>query len=163
MGIRYLNGASLTVRLPPGAVHPRVEISAELCILAARVRRAFPLSEPERFISLLDGAGKEIGVLRSLDELDAEARAIFQKELDRRYFTPRILHIEHLRQDGGMWRFRVQSQHGPAQFYVRNWRDSSHEIAQGRFQITSVDGQRFEIEDYESLDERSKALLDQLF
>ena len=79
------------------------------------------------------------------------------------YFTPTILSIESLRQDGGMWLFKVETQRGPAEFYVRNWRDSSHEISHLRFQIVSVDGQRFEIRDLNALDERSQALLDQLF
>jgi hypothetical protein len=104
-----------------------------------------------------------MGILRSLSELDDSSRKILEGELARRYFTPTIQAIESLRQDGGMWLFRVQTQRGPAQFYVRNWRDSSHEISHMRFQILSVDGQRFEIRDYMTLDERSKALLDQLF
>ncbi|HRK21093.1 MAG TPA: DUF1854 domain-containing protein, partial [Fimbriimonadaceae bacterium] len=77
--------------------------------------------------------------------------------------TPTIRAIDSLRQDGGMWLFKVQTQRGPAEFYVRNWRDSSAEISHNRFQIVSVDGQRFEIRDLNALDDRSQAALDQLF
>jgi hypothetical protein len=161
--IRYLDGSRLRVVSPEGATYPRIEIEGELSILAARIRRVFPFSNADEYFSVQDGAGKEIGILRSLEELDLESRETVRAELSRRYFTPLIQTITSLRQDGGMWLFKVETQRGPAQFWVRNWRDSSQEISQNRFQIMSVDGQRFEIRDYSALDERSQALLDQLF
>ncbi len=161
--IRYLESGQVSVELPPGATHPRVVLKDECCILAARIRKVFPLSHPDGFVSIQDGAGKEAGVLRTLGGLDEGSRSIVENELERRYFTPTILTIDSLKQDGGMWLFKVQTQRGPSSFYVRSWRDSSHEISQGRFQIVSVDGQRFEIRDLNALDERSQAQLDQLF
>ena len=161
--IRYLDGSRIRVFLPQGATHPRIEVEGELSILAGRIRKVFPLSDADAYFSIQDGAGKEVGVLRSLDELDEGSKDLLENELKRRYFTPTIQEIESLKQDGGMWLFKVRTQRGPAQFYVRNWRDSSHEISHMRFQIVSVDGQRFEIRDYAALDEKSQALLDQLF
>lgn len=161
--VRYLEGASVSVSLPPGATHPRVELKDELCILSTRIRKVFPLSHSEGYYSIQDGAGKEVGVLRSLSELDEDSRTILRKELERRYFTPIIEAIDSLKQDGGMWLFKVRTQRGPSSFYVRSWRDSSHEISHNRFQILSVDGQRFEIRDLQALDEKSQAQLDQLF
>ena len=61
-----------------------------------------------------------------------------------------------------MWRFSVQTQRGPAEFFVRNWRDSAVEIATNRWQIMSVDGGRFEIENITRLDAGSLRLMDQL-
>lgn len=161
--IRYLDGGRVRATLPEGATQPRIEVEDELSILAGRVRKVFPFSNAQGYYSIQDGAGKEVGVLRDMAELDEETRSIFESELARRYFTPTIQTIDSLKQDGGMWLFKVQTQRGPAQFYVRNWRDSSQEISHLRFQIVSVDGQRFEIRDLNDLDERSQALLDQLF
>ena len=161
--IRYLDGSRVKATLPEGATQPRIEVEDELSLLAGRIRKVFPFSNAEGYFSIQDGAGKEIGVLRKIDQLDDTTRDIFENELARRYFTPTIQSIESLKQDGGMWLFKVETQRGPAQFYVRNWRDSSHEISHLRFQIVSVDGQRFEIRDLNALDERSQALLDQLF
>lgn len=160
--VRYFEPHQLRAFRQPGAVHPRLEIIGEFVILSALIKRVFPLSNPTIYISILDGSGKEVGVLRTMDGLEPATLSIFQEELDRRYFTPQVDRIDALRSEAGMWRFDVQTQRGPTRFYVRNWRDSAHEITAGRWQILSVDGARFEILKLEDLDAKSQRLLDQL-
>ncbi|MBI1756378.1 MAG: DUF1854 domain-containing protein [Fimbriimonas ginsengisoli] len=161
--LTYLDPAEVTAWLPEGAAQPRVEIAGRLCILAAKIRRAFPLAHPEEYLSIQNDAGKEIGLLRSLDGIEPATRATLEEELDRRYFSPRISRIDGLEQQAGLWRFRVQTQRGPCEFFVRNWRDSAHEMGSGRWQIVAVDGQKYDIENLEKFDERSQGLLDQVF
>jgi hypothetical protein len=151
------------VRRDPGATSLRIEIVGEHTLLTAQIRRLFPASEPDRFFSIQDGFGKEVAILDSLEGADAETCERVEQEFDRRYFTPRIVAIDSLCQDGGMWLFEAVTQRGPVRFYVRNWRDSSHELKPGRWTILSVDGQRFEIPRWDELDERSRRLLEQLF
>lgn len=127
-----------------------------------KLHRCFPLSEPERYISVLDRDGKELAILDDLANMDVESRSLAARELDRRYFTPEIEHIEIMRQEAGMWFFVVRTQRGPSDFYVRNWRDSAFELSPGRWQITSVDGGRYEIPNVEALDPHSLRLLAQL-
>lgn len=160
--VRHIQGSALRAMRAEGAIHLRLEVRDEFCVPNARIRRAFPLSEPERYLSLQGADGKEIAVLESMDSLDVASRALIEEELDRRYFTPQISQILELRQDAGMWRFVVATQRGEAEFYVRNWRDSAQEIAPGRWQIFSVDGGRFEIVDVNKLDGRSQRLMDLL-
>lgn len=160
--LRYLDPVGIRAVLPPGATHLRVEIVGDRTVLSARVKRTFPLSEPVRFLSIQDGAGKEVGILRTVEGLDPQSRILIEEQLDRRYFTPRIERIESLKQEAGMWRFAVTTQRGPVDFYVRNWRDSANEIAPNRWHIHSVDGGRFEIPDLEELDAVSRRLMDQL-
>ena len=149
--------------LPEGGSQPRIEIKDRQTILNARVRRAFPLSNPKTYISIQDAGGNEIGMLPSMDGLDEDSRVVMEAELDRRYFAPMISKIDNLKQDAGMWHFTVQTQRGKAQFYVRNWRDSAYETAAGRWQIQSVDGLRYTIPDLNSIDARSQDLLEQVF
>ena len=160
--VRYLEPQQLRAFRPVGAIHPRVEVIDELVILAARIKRVFPLSNPNIYISIQDGGGKELGVLRTMENLDPETQSVFNEELDRRYFTPQISQIDALKSEAGMWRFDVQTQRGPTRFFVRNWRDNAHEITVNRWQILSVDGARFEIPNLEDLDAKSQRLLDQL-
>ena len=160
--IRYVEGRALRATRPEGAIHLRLEVEDQFCIPNARVKRAFPLSRTGEFLSLQGADGKEIGMLRDLAEVEDQTRRLLEEELDRRYFTPRIERIDALKQDAGMWRFNVQTQRGPTEFYVRNWRDSAVEIAVNRWQIVSVDGGRFEIPDLSKLDPQSLRLVDQL-
>lgn len=161
--IEYLDASDVTATLPEGSAQPRVTIDGRLCVMNARIRRAFPLSKADGYVSIQDGLGKEMGMLRSLEGLDPDTRAVFDNELDRRYFAPEILSISSLKQEAGMWQFRVETQRGFAEFYVRNWRDSAHEIGIGQWQINSVDGLRYAIRNLEELDNRSRDLLEQVF
>ncbi|MFY9233607.1 MAG: DUF1854 domain-containing protein [Fimbriimonadaceae bacterium] len=159
---RYIGGEWVRFWRPEASSHLRAEIEGERSLPVAIVRRAFPQSDPGQYLSIQGADGIEIGILKSIDELDPASREAVLLELDRRYYTPKILAVNVLRQDAGMWLFEVETQRGRSEFYVRNWRDSAHETGPGRLQITSVDGQRFEIEDYAKLDEKSQALLEQL-
>lgn len=161
--IRYLSGLSLRFEKAEGANHLRLEVMDDRCLLVCMIKRAFPLSQSEQFLSIQDAEGKEIGVLKHLSELDPSSRKLVEADLDRRYFTPKISRLVNLKQDGGMWTFNVETSRGPSEFYVRNWRDSSSEIAPGRFLIQSVDGKRYEVPNFNALDQKSQIMLEQLF
>jgi hypothetical protein len=159
---RELTGSDVKIWRPAGATHLRVEIVDDRVVLSARIRRLFPLSYPDKHFSIQDREGTEIGVLASLDNLDRESRKVLDEDLDRRYFTPILQSLDQVESQRGMWRFAGQTQRGPVEFWVRNWRDSSHELSPNRWQILSVEGQRYEIENLEALDDRSQRLLEQL-
>lgn len=156
--------------LEPEATRFSSDASESLSIIVGRgdevsgvqVRLLFPLNKPKSYVQVLNSDGKEIGIVPRLSDLDDDSRRAVTAALDRRYFTPRITSIKGLKQEGGMWHFNVDSNRGAAEFYVRNWRDSAHEIASGRLLLTSVDGQRFEIPNVNGLDQRSQVLLEQL-
>ena len=160
--LRFLDPGTVRASLPEGSSHLRIEIEGERCILHGSVRRAFPLTDPSEYLSVQEEGGKPVGLLRSMDGLDDHTKALIRADLDRRYFSPCITRIESLRPDASMWRFQVQTTRGPILFYVRNWRDSAHEVAPNRWFIQAVDGQRFEIRDMEALDAKSRSFLDQL-
>ena len=161
--IRYLEPEKVRFFKIEGATHLRAELKDELCILEVRLRRSFPFSSSGSYLSVQDASGKEIGIIKDPSDLSQESQKLIEAELERRYFTPKITAIDSLKLEGGMWTFVVKTQRGTSEFFVRNWRDSSHEIAPGRYQIYSVDGQRFEIPSYDAMDAKSKMLMDQLF
>jgi hypothetical protein len=124
--------------------------------------RAFPLSKPFEMISIRDAENKEFGIIESIEGLESESKKLAEDELDRRYFTPAITKINTLKNEASMWRFDVETTRGHSDFFVRNWRDNAHELTSGRWQITSVDGGRYEILNLDELDERSQILIEQL-
>jgi hypothetical protein len=159
---RYLDPSKLRVTLPAEDAGARMEIQGEDAIRNVQFRLMLPLSDTNTFIAIQDSAKKEVGVLKSLDGLDPDSRVVVERMLDRQYFTPKVLTIKSLKPEGGMWHFVVETSRGPAEYYVRNWRDSAHEISSNRWLVHSVDGQRFEIPRVDNLDVQSQNLMDQL-
>ena len=160
--IRYVDSHNVRAWRPEGSTHLRIEIADLQTILHARIKRAFPTSNPREFLSIQDGSGTEVGVIRSLEGMDQDSAQRFDEELERRYFTPVISEIRDLRQEAGMWKFVVDTQRGSTDFFVRNWRDSAHEVTVNRWLIQTVDGARFEIKDVEALSPKSRKFLDLL-
>lgn len=159
--LTYLDPANIELRRREGSLFLDVKID-DVWIENIRLVRAFPLSHTSAFISIRDEENKEFGIIEELSKLASTSRTLAEEELDRRYFTPAITKIKALKNDASMWWFDVETTRGPSDFYVRNWRDNAHELTPGRWQITSVDGGRYEILNLDELDERSQILIEQL-
>jgi hypothetical protein len=116
-----------------------------------------------QYVSVFDSGGSEVGILRDLAALDDESRRNVEAELDSFYFTPSISRIKSLKAEASMWKWEVETQRGQVVFYLRGVRDSVHEVAPNRWQVFSVDGQRYEIRNVDELDQRSQNLFEGLF
>ena len=101
--------------------------------------------------------------MENLEGMDSQSRQILGRELDSFYFTPALLRIRSLKLEASMWKWDVETQRGNVTFYLRGVRDSVHEVAPGRWQVYSVDGQRYEIKNIDELDTRSQNLFESLF
>ena len=77
--------ARRTEKLPDGRTH----IIAERIFLA----RAFPFDMKSEYISVLDRDRKEIGMIRSLGDFSGDQRALLERELEVKYYTPVIKRI----------------------------------------------------------------------
>lgn len=162
-GSTYLNERAVKFHGTEHGARPHAEIADEVCLIHVRLRRCFPLTMSSEYIAVLDSGGKEFGILRNLSELDVESRRHVVAELDTFYFTPSISRIKSLKAEASMWRWDVETQRGNVVFYLRGVRDSVHEVAPNRWQVFSVDGQRYEIQNVDELDQRSQNLFESLF
>ena len=159
--LKYLTGNQVTLTRRPDSLFLDCQVGDEV-FTNIHLVRAFPLSKPFEMISIRDAENKEYGIIESVASLEPVSRQLVESELDRRYFTPAITKINSLKNEASMWRFNVETTRGPSDFFVRNWRDNAHELTSGRWQITSVDGGRYEILNLDELDERSQILIEQL-
>jgi hypothetical protein len=123
------------------------------------VVRAFPLSEPDRFWGLLDGAGKEIGVIADPERLETDSRALAEEELKKRYFIPVVERVVRTREDHGSIVWTVRTNKGDCTFVVRNMKDSIVELGGSRLLLVDVDGNRYEVPDIKGLDSKSFDLI----
>ena len=114
--------------------------------------RAFPLSAADRFISLRDLDGNEIGILESLADLVSAQAALLRAELERRYFTPVIQGVRSLKEEFGYSYWLVDTDAGQRRFTVQSGKNNVTVVDERRLLIVDVDGNRFTVPDYTRLE-----------
>ncbi len=158
--VRYLEvGEFVLMRTPAGSL--RLTLNDDKSFLRVGARRCFPFASPSRYISIRDGAGEEIGIVRDLAELPEDYRTWLLDDLEARYFTPRVKCIESIRHRFGGVEWRVMTDRGPKRLITKGVHDTMMEVAPGCYIITDVDGNRYEL-DARVLDEQSRTRLDRL-
>jgi Domain of unknown function (DUF1854) len=155
--LRYLEPKRLRF-VRHGATLRLIE-EGERCWLKVAVFRVFPLSQPQRFLSVRDGAMKEIGLLVHTEELDAESRQLVAEELERRYLVPAIRRVIAVKERFGTVEWEVETDRGACAFTTRNPRENVWQPSPGRYLLTDVDGNRYDIRDLTALDGASQALV----
>lgn len=123
----------------------------------------FPLSKPERFISILalknGKKDKEIGVIDNIRKLDSKSRSILKEELKWTYYMPVIKKINYLKEEHGIMQFDVETDKGHREFETR-YKEDIRRMPGNRVIIKDADGNRYEIKDFTKLDSRSISLID---
>lgn len=155
--VRYLDPATLcffrhgaTLRLTEGE---------ECSHLFVSVLRLFPLSEPGRYLSLRDGANKEIGVVVEPDAVEVDGRRLLLDALERRYLVPVIRRVKSVRERFGTLDWEVETDRGARAFTTRNLRENTVTPSPGRYLLSDVDGNRYDVPDLDALDGASQAIL----
>jgi len=158
--LRYLDAAQVRVfRTSDGRV--RVTIEGERSVIAPRFLRAFPLNDPDRYISIREQEpnGKEIGLLPKWQRLDREQREIVQAELDRRYLYAVVKSIAAVQHLFGVAICELETDRGMRQVTFRDMRDNVIYLGESRILLTDAEGNRYDVPDMGALDRRSRALL----
>lgn len=122
--------------------------------------RLFPISEPDDWVSVVDGEGKEMGIIKSLRALDHDTRKLLADELHRRYTLPRILRIVSSKEKSDLVEWQVETDRGPRNFHTRSLRDNTQEPEPNNYILTDLDGNRYHIPDFGALDPRSRGILE---
>jgi len=124
-----------------------------------RIARAFPFSKTDLYIGLRDGDDNDIGMLKDLRGMDAESRRLIEQELDRRYFTPKVLRVNTVKEEYGTVTWEVETDRGMRRFVVRNLRDNAYPLGPQRVLMTDGDGNRYEFPDITALGARAYNVL----
>jgi hypothetical protein len=121
--------------------------------------RTFPLSEPDRRISLCDESGHEVAWIDDLATLRPSARRLIEQVLAVREFTPIILRILKISGDSAPSDWDVQTDRGATRFLLDS-EDHIRKLGKNRLLITDALGLRYQIPDAKSLDGASRRLLE---
>jgi hypothetical protein len=137
----------------------RLIVEEEGCWLRVGVVRAFPLSQRDRYLSVRDGANKEVGLIVDPEALDTESRRLVAEELERRYMAPVVRRVLSVKERFGTVEWMVETDRGVCTFTMRDPRENVLQPDPGRYLLSDVEGNRYDVRDLDALDPASQAWL----
>ncbi len=130
------------------------------------LRRSFPVSAPNEFISVREpdsrkkGRGAEIGMIRDIAVFDKDTVALLNSELELRYFTPEITKILSVKNKFGYSYWEIKTSAGSVSMVLNNPYSNIRILEDKRVLITDMDGNAFIITDPKKLDRVSYRFLE---
>lgn len=137
----------------------RLTIGEERSYWKVQVYRCFPLTDPNRYISVRDAMNREIGLISDLSELPPESKKVVKEELERRYLIPVVKRIISIKERMGILMWEVESERGYRRFLTRASQEGIEQPEPHRCVLVDLDGNRYYIPDITALDPISFSLL----
>jgi hypothetical protein len=127
------------------------------------LRSCFPVSEENRYLSVLDATSEEeteLGVLEDWQKLAGDDCQAVAQELGLYYLTPAIRRIHEITDELGFLYWTVETDKGEKEFVMRNnVIRYAREVSPGRWLLIDVNQARYEIPDIQALDRASQKLV----
>ena len=121
--------------------------------------RAFPIAEPERGISLVDGDGHERAWIDCLADLPAPHRQLVEEELASREFVPEIRALKEISSFATPSTWQVDTDRGPFALVLKGEEDIRR-LGGAALLVTDSHGIGYRINDLRAMDRRSRRLLE---
>ncbi len=118
-------------------------------------RRLFPVNYSDRYISLLDGDGREHGIIRDISALSERSAEAIQAALDEYYIIPRITEVLEVYEKGSVNRWTVMTNRGKCSFQINSRYSDIKPYPSGRVLVRDSNDNRYEIEDVKKLSRHS--------
>jgi hypothetical protein len=122
------------------------------------VVRAFPISDPEHWISLCDAEGRELLCVADLNTLPEPERELIREELSRRDFVPAIRRILRLSANSAPCEWTVETDRGRTKFLLEE-EEHVRPLDSERILVQDAHGIRYLIPSRQQLDPTSQRLL----
>ena len=120
-----------------------------------RLRRSFPWSKPDEFLSIRNDKGKEVLLVDRLADLSADQRSVVMRWLDANSFIPTITRLHSINNDLGYQEWTVDTDHGRSAFRVQE-REDVRFLPGGRFTVKDTDGNVYALPPIDTLDKQSQ-------
>lgn len=121
--------------------------------------RAFPISDGEHWISIVDGEGRELACVHDVAQLPAQTRQILEEDLARREFVPVLQRIYGVSSESAPAEWDVQTDRGRTRFTL-NSEDDLRRLGPYSALVIDVNGIRYVIEDMRAFDAPSRRILE---
>lgn len=124
------------------------------------VHCSFPHTNRTRYLSIRNPDNLEIGMVRSLDDVDASTGKLLESQIQMRYFAPAITRLLSVKEEFGYSYWEAETNSGICRFTVRGGGGQVKTVASTRLLITDVDGNRFVVPDYTALSEKEFRMIE---
>ncbi|MBP5652000.1 MAG: DUF1854 domain-containing protein, partial [Lachnospiraceae bacterium] len=116
----------------------------------------------ESFISIreADEKAKEIGVIKKLSDIAKDQAELIREQIKLRYFMPEITKVIDVKDEYGYAYWNVITSFGACRFTTGMGGDSVVSLSDARILITDIDGNRYEIRDFNAMTPAEKKKLD---
>ncbi len=121
--------------------------------------RAFPISDPKHWISIVNDEGRELVLIEDVATLPDAVQAVLEENLARREFVPHIQRVLKVTTDADPSEWRVETDRGPTHFLL-NSNDDIRRLSPTSALLIDVHGTRYLIEDTRQLDSASRRFLE---
>lgn len=118
-------------------------------------RSLFPVSGPEKYVSLLNGNNEEIAVIRNINNLMPESKKVMSEVLYEYYLIPKITSVLDRSEKYGILKWKVETDRGIREIEITHRQSDVKVIYQRRVLIRDSNDNRYEIPDYNALDAKS--------
>lgn len=123
------------------------------------LRRAFPIWNPNEYISVADKDNKEIGMIRSLSDLSEKQYPIVLSELEKRYYSPTVYEVKSVKDKLGYVYMELIIGRDDSKYKkncaLKDVNKNIRMLDDDRLVITDVDGNRYIVESLSGLDKKS--------
>ena len=123
---------------------------------------AFPFTAPNEFLSVrtADDKMEELGIIENINDFDNKTVDIIKKQLEIRYFMPKITKVYSVKEEYGHTYWSVQTNKGKHKFTSPSGSSGSVIRKENRVIIKDSDQNRYEIPDITKLTAKEMKKLD---
>ena len=155
---RYVEGPD--IRLTPNdVIFVDVEFYTGEKYTGVELRRMFPITGLTKYIALVDSEGEQIAVIRDLNDLMPESKAVAEKCLEEYYMIPRITRFIKMSEKFKIWMWTAETDKGVYTLKIRNHITAVKPLYDGRVLIKDANDNRYEIPDVKELDKKSLKMI----
>jgi hypothetical protein len=120
------------------------------------LHRDFPHEFLYEYISVVGDDGKEIGLIYSIEDFDADIKEIIKTEIDRKYYASTIKEIKSVKERYGFSYWKVMYVDGKsASFTMQDTFKNLLHTGDDGIVLVDVDGNRYKIESVSELGAKS--------
>ena len=155
---RYVEGPD--IRLTPNdVIFVDVEFYTGEKFTGVVLRRMFPITGLTKYLALVDSEGEQIAIIRDLNDLMEESRAVAEKVLEEYYMIPRITKFLKMSEKFKIWMWTAETDKGVYTFEIRNHITAVKPLYDGRVLIKDANDNRYEIPDVKQLGKKSLKMI----